>query len=428
MISIKTKIAPFCLVIALIVQREIDSIEINYVILGLITLFLIIINKGKLFKKDFELISILILIVIIGIVVSFFFKPTIYNFLRDLSYFTKPILLILLGYFAAKGINDWKILFKVIIYLGVGYAIYHISHTLIYTDFKNTTVARIRGINGLSNILEIFAMALLILSYKYPMFDVIKRKRAKKYFLFLLLVSFIFYFSRTMFVAIFFLILGVLSYLKINAKGLRYGLIFLILFGGFYAYLYSIDLDRKGNGLESFLYKMKIAPSEIFTPKINLTNHAELWDHWRAYEAYSAFQHLNAKPINYIYGNGLGALVDLKFAAPISSEGTVRYIPILHNGYVFILFKTGIIGLLLYIIFLFSLYFQSYSKKLNIEHQVFSNLVASTALYLLFSSLIITGIYNVDEVTPIVLGTFLYLKTYSTIKQKKFHEDRNNRN
>lgn len=427
MIPIKNKIASFCLILAFIVQREVDSIEVNYTILGLVTIFLLGFNRGKMFKKDFELISILIAIVILGIVVSIFAQPTIYNFVRDLTYFTKPILLILLGYFAARAINDWKILFKVIIYLGVGYAIYHILHTLIYTDFTTATASSIRGVNGLSNILEIFAIAILILSFKYPIFDIIKRHRTRNIFLLLLLVSFVLYFSRTMFVAIFFLILGVLNYLKINKKGLRYSMVFLILFGGFYAYLYSIDLDRKGNGLESFLYKMKIAPFEIFSPKIDLTNLAELWDHWRAYEAYSALQHLNAEPVTYVYGNGLGALVDLKFAAPISSEGTVRFIPILHNGYIFILFKTGVIGLFLYLIFLFSLYLQSYTRKTTPEHQVFSNLVASTALYLLFSSLIITGIYNVDEITPIVLGSFLYLNTYVSIKKEIVHEDRNYR-
>lgn len=425
---LKIKITPFLLVIALIVQREVTSFEINSIILIVIAFFLILINKAKLFKKDFELFLILIVIIVSGIVSAFFSNPTFYNFIRDLLYFAKPLILILLGYYAARRINDWKIIFKILVYLGVGYAIYHVLHTLILTDFKNATVSEIRSVNGLSNIVEIFATVLLILSYKYPLFNVIRSNKTKNIFLLLLTVSFVFYFSRTMFVAVFFLILGALNYLKINKKGLKYGIVVLILFGGFYTYLFSVDLDRNGTGLESFLYKMKIAPSEIFSPKIDLKNHAELWDHWRAYEAYCAFEDLNSKPTKYIYGNGLGALVDLKFPAPISSEGTTRFIPILHNGYVFILYKTGIIGLLLYLFFLFSLYFQSYSKQKSIKEQVFSNLVAATGLYLLFSSLIISGLYNVEEVTAIILGIFLYLRTNSKFKnQLSINENRNNR-
>ncbi|MFD0990555.1 O-antigen ligase family protein [Mariniflexile jejuense] len=350
---------------------------------------------------------------------AFFSNPTTYNFIRDLLYFSKPLILILVGYFAARKINNWKTIFKIVIYLGVAYAIYHIVNVIVNVNFKTASAAGIRATCGLSNILEIFAIALLFLSYKYPLFNIIKSNKAKNFYLALLLVSFLFYFSRTMFVAIFFLILGALNYLKINKKGLKYGVIILILFGGFYTYLFSKEFDRKGNGLESFLYKMKIAPSEIFSPKLDLKNHAALWDHWRAYEAYCAFEGLNKQPTKYINGYGFGSLVDLKFNAPLSSEGGVQFIPILHNGYVFILYKTGIVGLLLYLVFLFALYFKSYSKQNNIQSQVFSNLIASTALYLLFSSLIISGLYNVEEVTAIVLGVFLYLGTNAKLSSKK---------
>lgn len=421
---LKIKITPFLLVSALIIQREVASLEINSIILIVIAFFLVIINKGKLFKRDFELLSILVVIILLGIISAFFSKPTAYNFIRDLLYFIKPLILIILGYFAAKRINNWEIIFKIFIYLGVAYAIYHIGNIVVNIDFKTATASEIRGVGGLSNIVEIFAVALLVLSYKYPVFNVIKGTKTKKFFLCILMVSFVLYLSRTMFVAVFFLILGALNYLKINKKGLKYGMLVLLIFSGFYAYLFSADLNRNGTGLESFLYKMKIAPSEIFSPNLDLNNHAALWDHWRAYEAYCAFEGLNEQPSKYIHGYGLGALIDLKFPAPISSEGNEQFIPILHNGYVFILYKTGIIGLLLYIVFLLSLYFQSYSKQRNIQSLVFSNLIAAVGLYLLFSSLIITGLYNVEEVTAIILGVFLYLGSNEKLNSKLNNENR----
>ena len=221
-----------------------------------------------------------------------------------------------------------------------------------------------------------------------------------------------------MIVGLVFLILGVLNYLKLNKKGLKYFGLLLLMFIGLYAYLYSTELDRKGNTIESFLYKLKIAPAEIFSPKSDFNNHAELWDHWRAYEAFRAFEGLNESPTNYIYGKGFGALVDLKLPKSISSEGTERYIPILHNGYVFVLYKTGVIGLSLYLMFLFYLYYQAYQKIENREIKTFGNLLSATSLYLLFSSLIITGLYNTGEEIAVLLGIFLYLKSNAKLELK----------
>ncbi len=413
------KIWPFLLVVFLITQKEIISVEINTIILLIFTGFFLVINQGRIIKRDFEILSILVLIIGIGVLSAIFNNPSAFNFIRDLLYFTKPVILILLGYFIARKINNGKIVFKVLIYLGVGYAVYHILHTFIFTDFKNATVSTIRGINGLGNSIEMYSIALIILGNKYPEFNVISNKKTKHLFLLFLTMSFIFYFSRTMFVGLIFLILGVLNYLKLNKKGLKYLLLLLTMFIGLYAYLYSTEINRQGGALESFLYKLKMAPGEIFTPKLDLDNKAALWDHWRAYEAYCAFESLNESPVNYINGKGFGALVDLKFPAPLSDEGNLRYIPILHNGYVFVLYKTGIMGLLLYLVFLFYLYYQAYQKTENIEIKIFGNLLSATSAYIIFSSLIITGLYNKEEEIALLLGVFLFLKSNANLKEKR---------
>ncbi len=404
---------------SIIIQREITSIEANTIILSVLTCFFLIITKAKIIKKDLEILFFIVLIICIGVFSAFFNNPSSYNFIRDLLYFTKPLLLILLGYFIAKSINNWKIIFKAIIYLGVAYACYHILHTIIFTDFSDSSISNIRQTNGLSNISEIYAIALIVLAFKNPFFKVIKNKKTMYFFLFLLITSFILYFSRTMLLGLLFLILGVLNYLKLNKKGLKYLVIICVFFIGLYTYLFNAEIKREGDTLNNFLYKLKMAPSEVFSPNLNLKDHAKLWDHWRAYEAYCAFQGLNESPKDYINGKGFGALVDLKFPAPIGSKEDIRYIPILHNGYVFILYKTGILGLLLYLVFLFYLYFQAYKKSYSLEAKTFRNILSSTSFYLILSSLIITGLYNLQEETAIMLGLFLYLKSHSNLKWKR---------
>lgn len=414
-VSLK-KIYALLFVITLVLHREITSVEVNVVFLSLVFAVFIFTNKCKLQKNDLYVVAILFLILGIALVSAVYNKPTVYNFIRDLIYFTKPIMLILLGYFFAKIIDDWKLTLKALIYAGTGYAVYHIIHIFLYTDFANFTIARVRAVNGLSNIIEMFAIALIILGNKFQEFGVFRKKSIKYLLLTILLISFLSYFSRTMFVGLIFLVLGVLNYLKLNKKGLKYLVIISLFFIALYTYLFTAKIDRDGKGIENFFYKLKIAPSEIFSPEIDLSDHAKLWDHWRAYEAYCAFQDLNKSSINYIAGKGLGAMVDLRFPAPISTEGNVRYIPHLHNGYVFVLFKTGLLGLFLYLFFLFSLYFQAYKKTKSIEIKSFRNLLSATSLYLIFSSLIISGVYNLQEEVVMILGVFLFLKSNSIKK------------
>jgi hypothetical protein len=112
-----------------------------------------------------------------------------------------------------------------------------------------------------------------------------------------------------------------------------------------YGYLYSVKIDRGKPGLEAFLYKIKIAPEEIFKTNIDRDNHKELWDHWRGYEAKRALATMEDKPSSYVFGTGYGSLVNLKFKAPLSTtdkEG-LKFISELHNGYPYVLYKTGII-------------------------------------------------------------------------------------
>jgi len=367
-------------------------------------------------RFSFNLISILMIIVFIGILSSFFYQNQLFNKIKDLLYFSKPIIGIILGYLLVKKINDKNYFIKALIYISLIFAIYHITNVFINTNFSTDSINDIRNTSGLANPLELFSLIILISSFRYNYLQVtIKRK---KILISILSLSVILYFSRTMAVAFIIMILAVNGYAKLTTKGFKYGIIIFSLIGLFYFYLFSVEIKRDQPGLESFLYKLKIAPSEIFSPakKIDTKNHKNLWDHWRAYEANMAYNQMKLKPISFLNGYGFGSLVDLKFIAPLNEKG-MRFIPILHNGYSFVLYKTGFIGLFLYLTFLLSLYFQSYKNKISKDEQVVRNFVSAIGLYFIFTSLIITGIFNLEENYTFLLGGFLYL--LSDIKTNK---------
>src|SRR5690606_33699468 len=98
--------------------------------------------------------------------------------------------------------------------------------------------------------------------------------------------------------------ISMMGYAKITGKGLKIIGVFVVLLMLFYAYLFSIKLDRGAKGVEGFFYKVKIAPAEIFETKVDRSTHAELWDHWRGYEATRAFALIEQEPGSAILGQG----------------------------------------------------------------------------------------------------------------------------
>lgn len=374
-----------------------------------------ILYYAKVSKKLVNIISYLIIIILIALFSSFFNQSTLYNWVKDLAYFMKPILGILAGFLISKKINNFKVILKIILSVSLFFAIIHIFKIIFGVDFSTANVSDVRQIGGISNEIEVFSIAILIVSYKVKEVNLIKNGFYKKVVLAILILSFILYFSRTMIVSLIIFLLAVYGYLRITSKGVKYASLVLLFFGLFYVYLFNADIKRNQSGFESFLYKMKNAPAEIFLPvkNIDINNHAKLWDRWRAYEASMAINQIGSFT-NVVFGKGLGAMVDLKFKAPLGNS-YLRFIPTLHNGYVTIFYKTGIIGLILYLILLFLLYSFSKTKSKNPQNKITGYLIGGLAIHYFFTTLIVTGMYNIMEPFIFVLGILLY---YSLKKEK----------
>lgn len=385
---------------------QFSIIEIHFGIYFL--LFVIFFTKVS--AKVINSLLFLIIIFFVGLLSSFLQSKKWYDFIKDSVYFLTPILSFISGYFIAKKINNISSFLRTIIYLTACFSLVHIFTILFRIDFANSSVSDIRSVGGISNIIEVFVLVILFGSYSHKFLDVIKNKLLKKTIFIIVFLSFFLYFSRTMFVSLFILMLAIYGHLKITSKGVKYLLMVLLFFTLLYTYLFSINLDREKPGLESFLYKMKIAPSEIFTPvrKIDPNNHAYLWDHWRAYEATMAIDQINTFP-TFLIGKGFGALVDLKFEVYLG-DSKMRYIPSIHNGYVFVFFKTGILGLIFYFLFLINLYIYTYYKSKSRKVMVINYLIAGIGLHFLFTSLIINGIYNIEEIFVFILGSLFFFR------------------
>ena len=106
------------------------------------------------------------------------------------------------------------------------------------------------------------------------------------------------------------------------------------------------------------MYKVKNAPIEAFSTKINRSDWKDFHDNYRSYENIRTTEQLSYNE-SFLFGEGIGSQVDLKQKVRLG-DTDLRQISILHNGYMTVLLKSGIIGLLF---LLFSIFY--FFKRFN---------------------------------------------------------------
>jgi hypothetical protein len=405
-------------IVILLCEIYLPSYKVNFALQFLLLIALLLKRNVPISKKISMTLFPLILIFGIGLLGIINSKHELSFIIKDIIYFLKPINAILLSFLLFKSVKDFVLFLKAILFVGCLTAFIHLFGVFVLGDFAKNSINEIRGDFGLDNFIEIFAFYILLFSRKFSGVRLIIHKKWFYFILFFLLVSIYLYFSRTMLVAFFLIGFSMLGYTKITTRTIKSIGIALIITGLIYTYLFSVKIDRNAKGVEAFLYKIKIAPEEIFKTKIDRENHKELWDHWRGYEANRAFDLMNGAPSSYLIGKGYGSLVNLKFKAPLGNDD-MKYISRLHNGYVFVLYKTGIFGLISISIFLIGLYLKVYRSNTNPSNQLFVNrLISSIGLFYIFTTLIINGIYIPRDAIIFVLGGLISFETYNNSSDK----------
>lgn len=389
--------------VVILLQIYLPSFKVNiFFQLGVLLLYFGF-ERPIISKRLISIISPIIVIFFLGFLGTIIYNNPIVFVLKDIFHFIKPIQGILIGYFFFKTIDNNKLFVKTVVETAFMSAIIHFFILLAFADLASGSIQAIREYTR-DNFLELVAI-FFFGYYKYFFREELFDSKSKTRLIFIvLLVSCILYFSRTMMVGALILFLSVKNYTRITQKSIK---IILIAFLGvflLYGYLYSVKIDRDEPGLEAFLYKVKIAPEELFQTKIDREDHKELWDHWRGYEANRAFALMEENPLSYLSGTGYGSLVNLKFKAPLAGdEKGMKFISELHNGYPYVLYKTGIVGLVLYLVFLFGLYKMIYAR-ISFE----TIFISALGVFYLFTTLTITGIYNSSDTTVFILGALLY--------------------
>lgn len=357
-----------------------------------------------------------IAILIVSFIAWFFYDNTIYEVIRDITYLLKPILGLVLGYQLCRSAN-MKVI-KTIIYVGFIIAVIHLG-IIFFTAVvhKVLNIHELRKYAGYFSDFEVYSLILVIFHKK---FDVVLSKQ--KFYLLLITIAFssFLYLSRANFIQAVVFYMGLKGYFTLNKRAI----IILISFFSFviigYTAIYNMNLSRNGKGLEALLYKIKNAPTEAFKAKVDKDDWKDFNDNYRAYENMLTIRVMKNEGFwGMLRGKGLGS--DIPLGQKLyTNDGTVlTKVSILHNAFMTVFLKSGLIGVFFMLCFLIILLKQGKTDNDHIK-QV-NLLLIATAIYLFFDNWVLLGLYLKTESKSVIIG---FLLCYKQILLKKDNQTR----
>src|SRR5690606_31789563 len=324
-------------------------------------------------------------IVLIAFLSSDFSNLNPFLYIRDITYMIKPVLGLILGYQLCKYVH--KDVFKTLVVIGFLISVVHLLvmlDALIIKGVRNVHDLRFYG--GYFSDFEVYALIILMF---YKSFGIDISRRQFYIGMAVIGLSSFLYLARSNFIQFFILLMAMKGYFVWNRRSIialaSAAIAVLIAYS---AVLY-INPKRNGKGFEAFLYKVKVAPIEPFKKRVNTRDYIDFNDNYRSVELNLTLQEVGSDgPMSVLFGKGLGSQVDLKQEVYLG-DMLQRYISVLHNSFMTVYLKSGLVGAAILCYSILMLYRQARSN-IPIIKQV-NYLIVGTAIFLLVSNWVLMG-------------------------------------
>ena len=346
-------------------------------------------------------------LVIIGIaaISAIFSDNSIYNIIRDITYILKPLIGIIVGYQLCK--NCGPKVMNTIINAGLFIAIIHLgiifSAAIIH---KIININVLRGYGGFFSDYEVYVLIILLFHKQFQL----EYSKPKLYlFIFIIGFSSFLYVSRTNFVQMILFYLTLKGFFRLTTKSILVFISLTIFTLISYSAIYNMNLSRSGKGLEALLYKIKNAPIEALKTKINQDDYEDFNDNFRSFENIKTVKQVTTEGgMAIVFGKGLGATVDIGRRMLTNDNTFVRYEAILHNAYMTVFLKSGLLGV---VCLIYSMYVLMFHKKS--ENQMINQLnllLFATGIFLIFENWVLLGIFLKTESKAVLIGFIICYK------------------
>ena len=339
-----------------------------------------------------------ILILIIATVVMMYKDHNTYLIIRDVTYLIKPVFGFLIGYQLCK--RNLQQALELLVKTAFIIAVIHILILIVAVLYhKAYTLNDLRFYGGYFSDFEIYMVVILIF---HKQFELQFSRKWIKIFTVVIGFSAFMYFARTNFIQFLILFLAIKGYFKITRQSvILISSIVLISLIGYSAILY-INPKRNGEGVEAFLYKLKVAPTEPFKTRINREDYIDFNDNFRSWEILQTIRQVTREGwVTTAFGKGLGSQVDLKQEVYLG-DMQLRFISILHNGFMIVFLKSGLLGILIYLYTIF--FFFRKQPGVSEKTKYINRLFLGTGIFLFMSNWVFLGFYNLIETKSVLMG------------------------
>jgi hypothetical protein len=357
---------------------------------------------GKISRSYLKLVWPLIAVLVIGFMGVFGHESR--HIYRDVAFALTPIALIFIGYWMAGNKGMWPLILKVMVIFSFVMAVMHLSAFVLNPELLSTESMNIRKEAGGTGDLVVLAF-LLGLSQKYfGINGLFPRLLPRLLAMPVLLVSFVLSYSRTELMVGIILSLSLLGW--VSRISPRLVLALAVLIGGYSVLAVITPVNEEGT------FRSKIVRSATEVTIADYQDYSDISRNWRGFEAQRAVEtYLSGNALQLILGQGFGTLVDLGFSMALGGEGETEFtaIPIMHNGYVYILVKAGLLGLACYAFFYISVirYAVRCSHSTNNEQRFLERLLLGCVLSLIAVMYVVGGMAEMHSSELVLLLGYL---------------------
>ena len=380
----------------------------------IVLLGLLMMAFGKIQRSYLKLIWPLLAILAIGFMgVS---EHELNHIFRDIAFSLTPISLIFIGYWMAGNKAMWPLILKVMVIFGFVFALIHLSAFILDPALLSADSMEIRKSAGGTGDLVVLAFVFGLFQKHCGANDLFPRLLPRLIVMPVLLASFVLSYSRTELIVAIILILSLLGWLsRINR---RLVLAIAVIMVGYISLAVVTPVNEDGT------FRSKIVRSATEVAVSNYQDLSDIVSNWRGFEAYKAVEtYLSGDVHQHVFGQGFGALVDLGFYMPLGGDGDVefRYIPITHNGYVYILLKVGILGLVCYAFFYIRVlrFAVRHSYDTNREQRFLARILLGCVLSLILVMYVVGGMAEMHNSELVLLLGFL-MRRIGQLQQENY--------
>jgi len=319
--------------------------------------------------------------------------------IKDIWYFSFAPISVITGYLMARKSNQWGRFLMAFAIAGAVLSFWYIVEIAAHRDvLASGDFNGMRDLIGGGFMLSLVAPLILYLSGRYKVvIPGLSNKYLRIAVYSLSLLSIVFAFSRTLIISLLVATLAGLGWLTMkNLKGI---ILLLVLIAAILGLSLLVPADAS-----SLLGKFAQTRGELATTEFTTTT--DVTQYWRAFETFMAFRtYMDASSIQKSIGMGFGQLVDIGIEVELGGT-LMSKIPIFHNGYIYVLLKTGFVGLILFLGYLAQLYSLGARKFAKAESlaQLFGGLLMAMIAIVAVSTFVVSGWFN-----PTLMGSVFLL-------------------